>query len=137
MHPLAHLVLLLVTAAIVVATWVPLPRWAGAVAGATVVLPVLVAPLPFAGAISGHQGAIEAITEGLLAALLVRSVVERRLLIGLGAAVFLAEEVDYGQVFLHFATPEPVLRLGSRSDQLNFHNLAWLHPLWRLAPMIA
>lgn len=133
----AHLALLVISA-LLVARWRPVPSRALALAvGALVALPLpLVAIWPDEALITGTEGVVEAVTAGVLLALFVRGVRARAPWIALPAVVLLAEELDWGQLVFGFATPPWVAALGSRSDQLNFHNLDGLDWLWEPLPLV-
>ncbi len=87
--------------------------------------------------VSGSEGVLEAVTEGLLLALLWHGVRNRQPWIACGAAVLFLEEIDYGQLWLGFATPEWWDALSDRSSQTNLHNIDGLDWLWRPFPMLA
>lgn len=132
-----HLVVLLLAACAFV-LWLrrPAPRF-GAVGTVLVAfLPVLSAPFlgPWQTAILGTEGAVEAVTEGGLLALLGWAVLVRNPWMVVGAAWFLLEEIDYGQYFLSFETPGFAWLDGSRTDRLNFHN-GPLSIVWRAVPL--
>ena len=108
-------------------------------ASTLVLVPVpIVRMLPAAWAdwLCGTEGAVEALTEGLLLGLTLRAVRLQQPWLALGAGILLLEEVDYGQKFLPIATPDFLLALPSRSDALNFHNLPG-SGLWRMLPLAA
>ncbi len=126
-----HLVVLLVSA-VAVSRWRPVPgRRLALGVGALVAAPLLVRAAWFAGT----EGLLEAVTEGVLLALVVAGV-GRSAWIAVAAAVLLAEELDWGQLLLGFGTPAWVADLGSRSDRLNFHNLDALDWLWEPVPVV-
>jgi len=83
-----------------------------------------------AGALGAKEGPVEQATH---LALLLAVVAHVRAAIAPGGRavhlfpalvclVFLLEEIDYGQQYLGFATPELLRPLTGRSDHLNFHN---------------
>ncbi len=132
-----HLALLLV-AAVLISWWRPASTRALCLGvGALVALPVAVVVVwPEETLFTGTEGVLEAVTEGVLLALVVRGVRERAGWIALPAGVLLAEELDWGQLVFGFATPGWMDGLGSRSDQLNFHNVRALDWLWEPLPLL-
>ncbi len=103
--------------------------------GAACVAPVLA--VLFAGdteAVLGSEGMVEAITEGILLAILIRAIPLRSPWMVAAAALLLLEELDYGQVVFGFETPAFLIPPDSRSEKLNFHN-AWFAGLWRAVPI--
>lgn len=101
-------------------------------------LPLLLAPAQALFAfIVGKEGLAEILTEGLLLALVVRALRERQPWIVVGAALLFLEEVDYGQWLFALPTPEILDALGSKSGNLNTHNLPLVEILWRLGPLLA
>lgn len=87
--------------------------------------------------LTGAEGWVEAATHGGLATLLFLALLDRRLLLAALALVLLGEEVDWGQQFVGYPTPEWVQRLSHRTTQLNFHNIDGTDWIWRLGPMAA
>jgi len=108
--------------------------WAGLVA----LLPIFFWPLPIAvdEFVTGKEGVIEVFTSGVLGALLVRAWQQRQPWVGAGAALLLLEELDYGQWIFAVATPQSLLDAGSRSGNLNSHNLPGMEVLWRMGPLL-
>ncbi len=108
-------------------------------AAALALLPLAVAPFgaELVELLLGKERAVEAVTEGLLLAAALRALLERRWLLALVAVLLFGEEVDYGQQWLHFATPEALAWTPSRVASFNFHNMGWPDPLWRLLPLAA
>ncbi len=132
-----HVVVILVSAMALHASRRGLPAWSAPVAGALVLLPCagLVLSPSLDLLVFGKEGVLEAATEGVLVALVVVALGRRVWWMAALACLLLLEEVDYGQIFLDFATPEWVGRVpGTWTPQLNFHNLpgAWL--VWRVLP---
>lgn len=136
--PLGLHLALLVVAAVLVSWWRPAPgRWLCVGLGALVALPIPVALVwPDEALVTGTEGVLEAVTEGVLLALVVRGLRERSGWIAVPAAVLLAEELDWGQLVFGFRTPGWMAGLGSQSDQLNFHNLRGLDWLWEPLPLL-
>jgi hypothetical protein len=85
----------------------------------------------------GKEGWLEVATEGVLLYGVGLGLLRRNPWIFLGAALLLVEELDYGQVLFGFQTPALLEQLGSRSDNLNFHNLPGIDGAWRWVPMLA
>lgn len=108
------------------------------VAGALAFLPFPAAWLlgSRAAIATGTEGVTEAITSGILLALVAQSIRHRWPVIAVAACLFFLEEVDYGQLYLGYATPDWILALGSRSDRSNLHNLPALDWAWRLLPVL-
>ena len=139
MSPSVHAVLLVLTT--VLLCWKAVPRSpAGCrVAGALVILPVvgLVLPEAIDRFLFEKDGLIEAVTEGALLPAVLRAARQRKWLLLLCTGLLLLEEVDYGQLFWEFPTPDWVRDLpANRSDRLNFHNVPMLGGLFRLAPLL-
>lgn len=87
--------------------------------------------------VAGSEGLAEAWTHGVLVAAGFRALLDRRWVLPALAGVLLGEELDWGQYFLGFATPEAVRALSDRTTRLNFHNIDGLDAAWRVAPMAA
>lgn len=101
-------------------------------------LPLLLSPVPAVSAfVAGKEGLVELLTEGVLLALVVLSVRSRQPWILVGATLLFLEEIDYGQWFFDLPTPEVLGALGSKSGNLNTHNLPFVEVLWRLGPLLA
>ncbi len=111
--------------------------WTLWLAAALALLPLAAAPLgpEFVEVLLGKERAVEAVTEGLLLAAIARALLERRWLLAAVAILFFGEEVDWGQLWFHFDTPEAVAWYPSRVSSFNFHNVGWSDPLWRLLPL--
>jgi hypothetical protein len=135
----AHLALLLLIALIVVVRAPSLSSRAIFAAGMLVLLPIPIVLLmgPGESLLSGSEGVLEAITEGLLLCMVWRGSKERDLWLAIGAGVVFLEEIDYGQLWLSFATPDWLNSLSVRSSQANFHNIDGLDWIWRPLPMLA
>lgn len=138
---LEHVLGLLAVAVLIVNLWErPEARTAGWFVGAALLglLPLLLSPAPLLSTfVAGKEGLAELLTEGVLLALVVRAARERQPWIVVGAALLFLEEVDYGQWFLALQTPEVLGELGSKSGNLNTHNLPFVEILWRLGPLLA
>jgi hypothetical protein len=129
--PLLHLALLLAFAgAALLVRWpqgawkVVLGTYAG-VLGISWLLPQV------GDVLVSKEGVVEALTEGVLLAWCVGAVRARMPIAAVLGAVLLLEEVDYGQLFLRFSTPDPVANLSPTSDAMNFHNLPAIDWVWR------
>jgi hypothetical protein len=138
-----HLVILLATAILLVgglrtrigAT----PRATYLLIGAIAGLPVLLGVLPgtVEHMITGKEGLLEALTAGVLLALVVLGTRARSPWVLLGAGLLLLEELDYGQVWLGFGSPAALEEAGSSSGNFNSHNLPVFEALWRVVPLVA
>lgn len=130
-HLALHLGVLLASA--VAALWVRWPPWSWkAILGGYAALVAVGWAVPGVGEVlNGKEGVAEALTEGVLLAWCVGAVRARLPIAAVIGAVLLLEEVDYGQLFLRFPTPELVDRLSATSDAMNFHNAPWLDWIWR------
>jgi hypothetical protein len=142
MATVPHLVLVLGFTALARRLW-PRPEARGPAAvlaaGALAALPALLSLL---GAqlqllVSGKEGLLEIVTEALLLTVLVRAAQTRQLWLAVGAAAVFLEEVDYGQWITRAPTPQWLADAGSRSGNLNTHNLPVAGALWRLGPLSA
>lgn len=94
-----------------------------------------VARAPHDQLLAGSEGLAEAWTHGALVAAGLRALLDRRWGLAALAGVLLGEELDWGQYFFGFATPEAVRALSDRTTRLNFHNIDGLDAAWRVAPM--
>jgi hypothetical protein len=103
---------------------------------AMVLLPALPFPAPISRLLFGKEGIIEAITEGTLLALVVFALRHRLWAFAAGTFVLLGEEWDWGQRLHGIPTPRVLLDWGSRSTQLNFHNVPPWDGLWRVVPLL-
>ncbi len=136
-----HLVILLATATLLVAArerGASTSRGTYLLVGAIAGLPVLLGLLP-AGIehlITGKEGVLEALTAGVLLALVVLGARVRSPWVVLGAALLLLEELDYGQSWLGFGSPAALEEAGSSSGNFNSHNLPVLEVLWRVVPLV-
>ena len=138
-----HLVILVASALLIVARLrggtAPASRstflLSGALAGLPVVFGVLPAELELL--IDGKEGVLEALTGGVLLALVVLGARRRSPWVLAGAAFLLLEEIDYGQLWLGFGSPPALLEAGSHSGNFNSHNLPVIEALWRLIPLLA
>ena len=83
------------------------------------------------------EGGIEGLTEGVLLAWVVIAVRVRMPLALVASAILLLEEVDYGQIFVGYPTPEFVKGLSEKTESMSFHSIPALDPLWRLGSFIS
>lgn len=138
MNTVLHLVIIGCVAALLVRRPLPSTPAAALVAGSTVALPLLgVLLTEERGEVwFGKEGVLEAFTEGgLLAAVIIGARARAWWLVAPAALLFL-EEIDYGQLFLGYATPDWIAALpANRSDQVNFHNVPVASMLFRLVPL--
>lgn len=106
-------------------------------AGACAALPVLLilAPGGVELLVAGKEGVLEAVTAGVLLALVVRGAAVRSPWMLIGAGLLLLEEIDYGQTLIGFSTPTALAEAGSRSGDFNSHNMPVIDALWRLIPL--
>lgn len=134
MSPLLHL-LLIPLSAVALLRLRTRPRMAWLIVPLAI-SPLVLAPFPdLRELVLGKEQPVEVLTEGILLAVVIRW--RRSRWIVLPAVLLLLEEVDYGQVFLPFPTPEWILELpGNRSDNANLHNVTPFDGLWRMGPLL-
>lgn len=105
----------------------------GAMAGAPVIFSALPGDLELL--ICGKEGVLDALTGGVLLALVVLASGRRAPWVLAGALMLLLEEVDYGQWWLGYASPPVLAELGLHPGNFNTHNLPVVDALWRLLPL--
>lgn len=137
LETMALWLLVLLATALAARTWSTPPK-SPLAASLLVLLPVpagLLLPVAWTDWLCGTEGAVEALTEGLLLGLALRALRHRQPWLALSACLLLLEEIDYGQKLFPIATPDFLLALPSQSDAFNFHNLPG-NGLWRLLPVV-
>jgi hypothetical protein len=126
---------LAVPTAVVLTRRGPPPRRAP-FAGLAVLLSLLsVLPAPVGPFLAGKEGATEALTVGVLLALAWRGRHESWI-VAAAASLLLLEELSWLQPLLGFDTPALLVEAGTRSDDMNLHNLPGLDAAWRLGPLV-